>query len=41
MTQLWITPGKRRNNPEKDAVNPEKDAIGISKSLIINGNPAL
>jgi hypothetical protein len=38
---LWITPGKRHNNPEKGTFNPEKGTIGIAKSLIIKGNPAL
>jgi hypothetical protein len=30
---LWITPGKRENNPEKGRVNPEKGRIGASKPL--------
>jgi hypothetical protein len=29
---LWIAPGKRRTNPEKDAIDPEKDAIAGRKA---------
>jgi hypothetical protein len=25
--ELWITPGKRENNPEKGRANPEKGRI--------------
>lgn len=33
---LWVTPGKRRNDPEKDGDNPEKDGNEFGKKRISN-----